>query len=71
MKRTKRRKPAAGPTIEALAGALFALAPSYLFMESVFAPTPHPAHWVGAALGVAAGYLAGSLVAARKGSGGR
>ena len=40
-------------------------------MESVFAPTPHPAHWVGAALDVAAGYLAGSLVAVREGSGGR
>lgn len=71
VKRTKQHKPSTGPTIEALAGALFALAPSYLFMESVLASTPHPAHWVGTAIGVAGGYLAGSLFAAWKEANGR
>lgn len=64
MKRTKRRGSSSGPSLEALAGALFALAPSYLLAESLMARAPHPTHWVGTALGVAAGYGGGALFAA-------
>ena len=66
MKRTKRRRPPTGPTLAALAGALFALAPGYLLAESMLASLPHPTHRVGAAIGVAGGYGAGALFAAWK-----
>jgi hypothetical protein len=68
MKRTRQRGSSAGPTLEALAGALFALAPSYLLAESLMAPAPHPTHWIGTAFGVAAGYGLGVLYAARRDS---
>lgn len=64
--RRGRHKSVSGPTIEALAGGLIALAPAYLAMESILGTLPHPTHWVGTILGIAGGYGLGSLVAAHR-----
>lgn len=62
----KQGKATVGPTIEALFGGLFGFVPGYLFMESIFRVYPHPAHWVGALIGVGGGYGVGTLTAAYK-----
>lgn len=60
----RRGKLTGGPTLEAVAGALFALVPADLAMASIFPTFPPPVHWLGALLGGALGYGAGALVAA-------
>jgi len=64
--RRGRQKTADGPTLEAVMGAVIALAPAYFLGEGLFRAYPHVIHWVGTGLGIAGGYGVGALVAAYK-----
>ncbi len=64
--RRRRQNSVDGPTLEAVMGAVLALAPAYFLAEGILRVYPHLTHWVGTGLGIAGGYGLGALVAAYK-----
>ncbi len=64
--RRRQQKTVDGPALEAVMGAVLALAPAYFLAEGILRVYPHVIHWVGMGLGIAGGYGLGALVAAYK-----